>query len=139
MCYCCILWPFFLSHLDSFLLIINAGFYYYPCGGSCVLYQRGSLPKNVQSGRYLCCIYWPVSFHYSVSSLNSWTEWTQIWSAFLNHYLFSRVVCFAVLAVLIALVASSPTMGWSGRSLSLLDPLVPSSHLTCLIFFLVHT
>ncbi|KAL3623835.1 Dolichyl-diphosphooligosaccharide--protein glycosyltransferase subunit stt3a [Castilleja foliolosa] len=32
------------------------------------------------------------------------------------------VVCGAVLAVLIALVASSPTKGWSGRSLSLLDP-----------------
>ncbi|KAE8705836.1 Dolichyl-diphosphooligosaccharide--protein glycosyltransferase subunit STT3A [Hibiscus syriacus] len=31
-------------------------------------------------------------------------------------------VCCAVIAVLIALVASSPTKGWSGRSLSLLDP-----------------
>ncbi|MBA0810352.1 hypothetical protein Gohar_002355, partial [Gossypium harknessii] len=30
-------------------------------------------------------------------------------------------VCCAVIAVLIALVASSPTKGWSGRSLSLLD------------------
>ncbi|CAL5360514.1 unnamed protein product [Camellia sinensis] len=32
------------------------------------------------------------------------------------------VVCGAVIAVLVALVASSPTKGWSGRSLSLLDP-----------------
>ncbi|KAE8678761.1 Dolichyl-diphosphooligosaccharide--protein glycosyltransferase subunit STT3A [Hibiscus syriacus] len=31
-------------------------------------------------------------------------------------------VCCAVIAVFIALVASSPTKGWSGRSLSLLDP-----------------
>ncbi|XP_062149477.1 dolichyl-diphosphooligosaccharide--protein glycosyltransferase subunit STT3A-like isoform X2 [Alnus glutinosa] len=38
------------------------------------------------------------------------------------------VVCCAVLAVLVALVASSPTMGWSGRSLSLLDPLFFWSH-----------
>nr|GLL20611.1 Oligosaccharyl transferase, STT3 subunit [Ipomoea trifida] len=34
------------------------------------------------------------------------------------------IVCCAVVAVLIALVASSPTKGWSGRSLSLLDPLM---------------
>lgn len=34
----------------------------------------------------------------------------------------SRVVCCGVIAVLVALVASSPTKGWSGRSLSLLDP-----------------
>ncbi|KAB1224412.1 Dolichyl-diphosphooligosaccharide--protein glycosyltransferase subunit STT3A [Morella rubra] len=39
------------------------------------------------------------------------------------------VVCFAVLAVLIALVASSPTMGWSGRSLSLLDPTYASKYI----------
>lgn len=45
-----------------------------------------------------------------------------IWSPFLLHYLFLRVVCCAVIAVLVALVASSPTKGWSGRSLSLLDP-----------------
>jgi dolichyl-diphosphooligosaccharide--protein glycosyltransferase len=32
------------------------------------------------------------------------------------------VVCFIVVAILVALVASSPTGGWSGRSLSLLDP-----------------
>ncbi|GAB4852637.1 Dolichyl-diphosphooligosaccharide--protein glycosyltransferase subunit stt3a [Ancistrocladus abbreviatus] len=32
-------------------------------------------------------------------------------------------VCCAVGAVLIALIASSPTKGWSGRSLSLLDPI----------------
>ncbi|TQE02400.1 hypothetical protein C1H46_012039 [Malus baccata] len=32
------------------------------------------------------------------------------------------LVCLAVVAVLVALVASSPTKGWSGRSLSLLDP-----------------
>ncbi|GJM93161.1 hypothetical protein PR202_ga09691 [Eleusine coracana subsp. coracana] len=31
-------------------------------------------------------------------------------------------LCFAVVAILVALVASSPTKGWSGRSLSLLDP-----------------
>ncbi|VAH63454.1 unnamed protein product [Triticum turgidum subsp. durum] len=31
-------------------------------------------------------------------------------------------LCFAVVAILAALVASSPTKGWSGRSLSLLDP-----------------
>ena len=35
-----------------------------------------------------------------------------------------RAVCCAVAAVLVALVASSPTKGWSGRSLSLLDPYV---------------
>ncbi|XP_042042287.1 dolichyl-diphosphooligosaccharide--protein glycosyltransferase subunit STT3A-like [Salvia splendens] len=39
------------------------------------------------------------------------------------------VVCFAVLAVLIALVASSPTKGWSGRSLSLLDPTYASKYI----------
>ncbi|XVF88604.1 hypothetical protein PTKIN_Ptkin19aG0064500 [Pterospermum kingtungense] len=38
-------------------------------------------------------------------------------------------VCFAVLAVLIALVASSPTKGWSGRSLSLLDPTYASKYI----------
>jgi len=27
-----------------------------------------------------------------------------------------------MIAVLVAMVAASPTMGWSGRSLSLLDP-----------------
>ncbi|XWS72077.1 hypothetical protein CRYUN_Cryun02cG0009500 [Craigia yunnanensis] len=38
-------------------------------------------------------------------------------------------VCCAVIAVLIALVASSPTMGWSGRSLSLLDPTYASKYI----------
>ncbi|KAK9681467.1 hypothetical protein RND81_10G004700 [Saponaria officinalis] len=40
-----------------------------------------------------------------------------------------RAVCFAVAAVLVALVASSPTMGWSGRSLSLLDPTYASKYI----------
>ncbi|EXB59788.1 Dolichyl-diphosphooligosaccharide--protein glycosyltransferase subunit STT3 [Morus notabilis] len=39
------------------------------------------------------------------------------------------IVCCAVIAVLIALVASSPTMGWSGRSLSLLDPTYASKYI----------
>ncbi|KAJ9688333.1 hypothetical protein PVL29_014166 [Vitis rotundifolia] len=39
------------------------------------------------------------------------------------------VVCCAVVAVLIALVASSPTKGWSGRSLSLLDPTYASKYI----------
>ncbi|GMY36148.1 dolichyl-diphosphooligosaccharide--protein glycosyltransferase subunit STT3A [Fagus crenata] len=39
------------------------------------------------------------------------------------------VVCCAVIAVLVALVASSPTMGWSGRSLSLLDPTYASKYI----------
>ncbi|KAI9191022.1 hypothetical protein LWI28_002352 [Acer negundo] len=39
------------------------------------------------------------------------------------------LVCCAVIAVLIALVASSPTMGWSGRSLSLLDPTYASKYI----------
>ncbi|XP_042036456.1 dolichyl-diphosphooligosaccharide--protein glycosyltransferase subunit STT3A [Salvia splendens] len=39
------------------------------------------------------------------------------------------VLCVAVLAVLIALVASSPTKGWSGRSLSLLDPTYASKYI----------
>ncbi|KAK4391713.1 Dolichyl-diphosphooligosaccharide--protein glycosyltransferase subunit STT3A, partial [Sesamum angolense] len=39
------------------------------------------------------------------------------------------IVCAAVLAVLIALVASSPTKGWSGRSLSLLDPTYASKYI----------
>ncbi|CAI9100421.1 OLC1v1037423C2 [Oldenlandia corymbosa var. corymbosa] len=39
------------------------------------------------------------------------------------------VICVAVLAVLIALVASSPTKGWSGRSLSLLDPTYASKYI----------
>ncbi|KAG6473029.1 hypothetical protein ZIOFF_066936 [Zingiber officinale] len=38
-------------------------------------------------------------------------------------------VCSAVLAILIALVASSPTKGWSGRSLSLLDPTYASKYI----------
>ncbi|KAK8453654.1 hypothetical protein SEVIR_5G318300v4 [Setaria viridis] len=38
-------------------------------------------------------------------------------------------VCFAVAAILIALVASSPTKGWSGRSLSLLDPTYASKYI----------
>ncbi|XP_077209911.1 staurosporin and temperature sensitive 3-like A [Tasmannia lanceolata] len=38
-------------------------------------------------------------------------------------------VCCAVVAVLIALVASSPTKGWSGRSLSLLDPTYASKYI----------
>ncbi|XP_051152496.1 dolichyl-diphosphooligosaccharide--protein glycosyltransferase subunit STT3A [Andrographis paniculata] len=39
------------------------------------------------------------------------------------------IICFAVLAVLVALVASSPTKGWSGRSLSLLDPTYASKYI----------
>ncbi|KAI3447024.1 hypothetical protein Pfo_003689 [Paulownia fortunei] len=39
------------------------------------------------------------------------------------------IVCCAVLAVLIAMVASSPTKGWSGRSLSLLDPTYASKYI----------
>ncbi|KAG8367357.1 hypothetical protein BUALT_Bualt16G0063700 [Buddleja alternifolia] len=39
------------------------------------------------------------------------------------------IVCGAVLAVLVALVASSPTKGWSGRSLSLLDPTYASKYI----------
>ncbi|XWS17319.1 hypothetical protein CRYUN_Cryun33cG0057100 [Craigia yunnanensis] len=42
-------------------------------------------------------------------------------------------VCFAVIAVLIALVASSPTKGWSGRSLSLLDPTYASKYIQSLL------
>nr|AUS89415.1 staurosporin and temperature sensitive 3-like A [Sesuvium portulacastrum] len=42
---------------------------------------------------------------------------------------FGLAVCFAVAAVLIALVASSPTKGWSGRSLSLLDPTYASKYI----------
>ncbi|KAM7259128.1 hypothetical protein ACFE04_014869 [Oxalis oulophora] len=38
-------------------------------------------------------------------------------------------VCCAVVGVLIALVASSPTKGWSGRSLSLLDPTYASKYI----------
>ncbi|VAH79250.1 unnamed protein product [Triticum turgidum subsp. durum] len=38
-------------------------------------------------------------------------------------------LCFAVVAVLAALVASSPTKGWSGRSLSLLDPTYASKYI----------
>ncbi|KAM2193755.1 hypothetical protein ACFX1R_027999 [Malus domestica] len=39
------------------------------------------------------------------------------------------LVCLAVVAVLVALVASSPTKGWSGRSLSLLDPTYASKYI----------
>ncbi|BFG39865.1 hypothetical protein CerSpe_261390 [Prunus speciosa] len=39
------------------------------------------------------------------------------------------IVCIAVIAVLVALVASSPTKGWSGRSLSLLDPTYASKYI----------
>ncbi|KAF3561313.1 hypothetical protein DY000_02018424 [Brassica cretica] len=39
------------------------------------------------------------------------------------------VVCLIVVAVLVALVASSPTGGWSGRSLSLLDPTYASKYI----------
>ncbi|KAL4194135.1 hypothetical protein AMTRI_Chr05g67180 [Amborella trichopoda] len=38
-------------------------------------------------------------------------------------------VCCMVVAVLVALVASSPTKGWSGRSLSLLDPTYASKYI----------
>ncbi|CAA7397349.1 unnamed protein product [Spirodela intermedia] len=38
-------------------------------------------------------------------------------------------VCVAVVAVLVAMVASSPTKGWSGRSLSLLDPTYASKYI----------
>ncbi|XP_054778758.1 dolichyl-diphosphooligosaccharide--protein glycosyltransferase subunit STT3A-like [Prosopis cineraria] len=38
-------------------------------------------------------------------------------------------VCCAVIAILAALVASSPTKGWSGRSLSLLDPTYASKYI----------
>ncbi|OMP04840.1 Oligosaccharyl transferase, STT3 subunit [Corchorus olitorius] len=40
-----------------------------------------------------------------------------------------RAVCCAVITILIALVASSPTKGWSGRSLSLLDPTYASKYM----------
>ncbi|KAL8189023.1 hypothetical protein R6Q57_029284 [Mikania cordata] len=39
------------------------------------------------------------------------------------------VICCAVVAVLVAVVASSPTKGWSGRSLSLLDPTYASKYI----------
>ncbi|XP_052198939.1 dolichyl-diphosphooligosaccharide--protein glycosyltransferase subunit STT3A [Diospyros lotus] len=39
------------------------------------------------------------------------------------------VTCGAVIAILIAVVASSPTKGWSGRSLSLLDPTYASKYI----------
>ncbi|KAL5729071.1 dolichyl-diphosphooligosaccharide--protein glycotransferase [Ranunculus cassubicifolius] len=39
------------------------------------------------------------------------------------------VICLAMVAVLVALVASSPTGGWSGRSLSLLDPTYASKYI----------
>ncbi|KAM0969650.1 hypothetical protein TB2_017494 [Malus domestica] len=39
------------------------------------------------------------------------------------------LICLAVVAVLVALVASSPTKGWSGRSLSLLDPTYASKYI----------
>ncbi|PWA70770.1 staurosporin and temperature sensitive 3-like A [Artemisia annua] len=39
------------------------------------------------------------------------------------------VVCLAVVGVLVAVVASSPTKGWSGRSLSLLDPTYASKYI----------
>ncbi|XP_044464926.1 dolichyl-diphosphooligosaccharide--protein glycosyltransferase subunit STT3A [Mangifera indica] len=39
------------------------------------------------------------------------------------------VVCIAALTVLVALVATSPTKGWSGRSLSLLDPTYASKYI----------
>ncbi|KAJ7973807.1 Dolichyl-diphosphooligosaccharide--protein glycosyltransferase subunit STT3A [Quillaja saponaria] len=39
------------------------------------------------------------------------------------------LVCLAVITVLVALVASSPTKGWSGRSLSLLDPTYASKYI----------
>ncbi|KAH0707831.1 hypothetical protein KY289_012907 [Solanum tuberosum] len=39
------------------------------------------------------------------------------------------IVCCAMVAVLVALVASSPTKGWSGRSLSLLDPTYASKYI----------
>ncbi|KAI3524649.1 hypothetical protein L1887_03311 [Cichorium endivia] len=39
------------------------------------------------------------------------------------------VVCIGVVAVLVAVVASSPTKGWSGRSLSLLDPTYASKYI----------
>ncbi|KAI9128939.1 hypothetical protein K1719_000422 [Acacia pycnantha] len=38
-------------------------------------------------------------------------------------------VCCATVAVLVAVVASSPTKGWSGRSLSLLDPTYASKYI----------
>ncbi|KAK1667139.1 hypothetical protein QYE76_055298 [Lolium multiflorum] len=38
-------------------------------------------------------------------------------------------LCFAAVAILVALVASSPTKGWSGRSLSLLDPTYASKYI----------
>nr|XP_010915814.1 dolichyl-diphosphooligosaccharide--protein glycosyltransferase subunit STT3A [Elaeis guineensis] len=38
-------------------------------------------------------------------------------------------VCCAVIAIFIASVASSPTKGWSGRSLSLLDPTYASKYI----------
>ncbi|XP_010254009.1 PREDICTED: dolichyl-diphosphooligosaccharide--protein glycosyltransferase subunit STT3A-like [Nelumbo nucifera] len=39
------------------------------------------------------------------------------------------IICSSVIAVLVALVASSPTKGWSGRSLSLLDPTYASKYI----------
>ncbi|XP_057767584.1 dolichyl-diphosphooligosaccharide--protein glycosyltransferase subunit STT3A-like [Salvia miltiorrhiza] len=45
------------------------------------------------------------------------------------------IFCFAVLAVLIALVASSPTKGWSGRSLSLLDPTYAILYIVTSVYF----
>ncbi|TVU35136.1 hypothetical protein EJB05_17007 [Eragrostis curvula] len=37
--------------------------------------------------------------------------------------------CYAVAVILVSLVASSPTKGWSGRSLSLLDPTYASKYI----------
>ncbi|KAG0459542.1 hypothetical protein HPP92_022670 [Vanilla planifolia] len=42
---------------------------------------------------------------------------------------FGIAICVGALAILVALVASSPTKGWSGRSLSLLDPTYASKYI----------
>ncbi|GKB26715.1 dolichyl-diphosphooligosaccharide--protein glycosyltransferase subunit STT3A [Tanacetum coccineum] len=58
------------------------------------------------------------SEHFASFLVSSTGEW---W-----HF---KVVGLAVVGVLVAVVASSPTKGWSGRSLSLLDPTYASKYI----------
>ncbi|XP_071904578.1 uncharacterized protein [Coffea arabica] len=55
-----------------------------------------------------------------------WLLWSLFWALIRSWHpsilLHFWVICCAMVTVLIALVASSPTKGWSGRSLNLLDP-----------------
>ncbi|RZR88067.1 hypothetical protein BHM03_00015573 [Ensete ventricosum] len=102
-----------------FYATLNAlSYFYMVCSWGGYTFIINLIPMHVLlcivTGRYSPRLYIAYA---PLVSISSYTQWKHL----IINFPFSAVCC-AVVAILIALVASSPTKGWSGRSLSLLDP-----------------